>query len=86
MTWQELRNLYPDRWLLVEALNAATQNGYRIVSDLRLVSDFDNHWDQAWEQYKALHRMDSYREYYILHTSRESLDIQVIDAFGRIMS
>jgi hypothetical protein len=85
MTWQELRTLYPDRWVLVEALEATTQRGHRTISLLQLVGDYDNNWYQAWAQYKTLHHTDRQREYYVLHTSNETLDIGVIDAFGRIM-
>jgi hypothetical protein len=86
MTWQELRTLYPDRWVLIEALEAATRDGHRVISLLQLVGDFDNNWPRAWEQYKLLHEADRQREYYILHTSNETLDIGVIDAFGHILS
>ncbi len=86
MTWQELRILYPDRWVLVEALEATSREGHRIISLLQLVGDFDNDWPQAWEQYKALHHTDKQRECYVVHTSKETLDIGVIDAFGRILS
>lgn len=86
MTWQELRTLCPDRWVLVEAVEAATKSGHRVISLLQLVGDFDNNWLQAWEQYKLLHRTDKQREYYVLHTSKETLNIGVIDAFGRILS
>ena len=86
MTWQELQTVYPDRWLLVEALEAATQGGHRVISLLQLVGDFEANWFEAWEQYKVLHHADRQREYYVLHTSNETLDIGVIDAFGRILS
>ncbi len=86
MTWQELRTLYPDQWVLIEALESATQSGHRVISLLQLVGDFDNNWYQAWEQYKALHHTDRQREYYVFHTSKETLDIGVIDAFGHILS
>src|SRR5258705_1563565 len=70
MTWQEMRTLYPDRWVLVEALEAATQSGRRIISVLQFVGDFDNNWHQAWEQYKTLHHNDRQREYYVVRTSK----------------
>jgi hypothetical protein len=86
MTWQELRTLYPNRWVLVEALEAATHGNQRIISMLQFVDDFGDSWHNAWAHYKMLHHTDRQREYYILHTSKETLDIGVIDAFGRIVS
>ena len=85
MTWQELRTLYPARWVLIEALEATTQGGQRIIALMELVGDFDDNWQQAWAQYKALHHRDRQREYYVLHTSKEVLDIGVIDAFARVL-
>jgi hypothetical protein len=31
-----------------------------------------------------MHSVDKWREYYYLHTDRKALDIEVMDAFGRI--
>ena len=85
MRWDVLRQQYPDRWIVVEALNAFTQGGQRIIPDLQLISVFGSDWHEAWESYKQLHHADKNREYYVLHTERETLEIGVIDAFGRIL-
>jgi len=85
MNWQDIRVLYPDRWLLVEALDAFTKNGRRVVSAIHVHGDYGDNWNRAWEQYKELHQIDNQREYYVLHTSREALDIGVIDAFWRVL-
>ncbi len=85
MNWQEIRAQNPERWVLVEALDAFTKDGHRIIPTLRVINDFGAKWDQAWEHYKRLHHTDQLREYYVLHTEREVLNIGVIDAFGRIL-
>jgi hypothetical protein len=85
MTWDEVRNQYPHSWVIVEAVNAYTENGKRIISELRLVEPFNDDWHDAWEYYKQIHDKDKYREYYVLHTDRQVLDIGVIDAFGHIL-
>ncbi len=85
MSWEEIRQQYPDRWVVVEALNAFTKAGQRVIPDLLLVSIFGSDWHEAWEVYKQLHHADKNREYYVLHTEREVLEIGVIDAFGRIL-
>ena len=86
MTWQEIREQYPERWVLVEALDGSTQDGHRVFSAIRFVDDFDNQWNLAWDQYKVLHHAHNDREYYILHTGVKTLDIGVIDTFGRILN
>ena len=51
----------------------------------QVIADFGADWKPAWERYKALHHADPQREYYMLHTDREVLDIGVIDSFGRVV-
>ncbi len=85
MNWNELRLQYPHSWLLVEAFDAYTENGQRVIPHLELIAVFYQDWAAAWERYQSLHRADKNREYYILHSDREALDIGVIDAFGRVL-
>lgn len=86
MDWQTLRTQYPHSWLLVEAFDASTEGDQRIIPHLELIASFGSDWDAAWERYKSLHHADRRREYYVLHTDRETLDIGVIDAFGRVVT
>jgi hypothetical protein len=83
MTWEEIREQYPGRWVVVEALGAFTQNGQRVIPNLQPIAIFGADWRQAWDAYEGLHRVDKYREYYVLHTEREVLNIGVLDAFLR---
>ncbi len=86
MNWQEIREKYPHRWLVVEAYDAYTKGGKRIIDHLEVVGMFDDDWKPAWEHYKSLHRADKCREYYVLHTDREELNIGVMDEFRRIVT
>jgi hypothetical protein len=79
MTWQELRSRYPHCWLVVEAIDARTEQGQRIIPDMKLIGVFANDWQPAWSQYAELHQADPTREYYYLHTDREELNISVLD-------
>ncbi len=83
MNWQEVREKYPHRWLVVEAYNAYTEKGKRVINHLEVVGVFEDDWKPAWEHYKRLHHAARDREYYVLHTDREELNIGVMDAFGR---
>ncbi len=86
MNWQELREQYPHSWLVVEAIGAFTENSQRVIPELRLIAAFGSDWQAAWEQYKTVHHADKWREYYVLHTDRETLDIGVLDPFWRVVS
>ena len=83
MNWQELRGKYPHRWLVVEAIDAYTERGQRVIPHLELIAAFAEDWEPAWSCYQGLHEADKSREYYFLHTDREELNIGVLDAFLR---
>lgn len=85
MNWQTIRELYPHRWVVVEAYDGHTQGGKRIINQLEVVGMFEDEWKPAWEHYKRLHHAEKEREYYVVHTDQVELDIGVMDAFGRIV-
>jgi hypothetical protein len=85
MNWQQIREQYPNRWVVVEALNAVTQGAQRVINELALDGVFDD-WESAWREYTSLHNADKWREYYMLHTDRAELNIGVIDSFGRVVA
>ncbi len=74
MKWEEIRKQYPDQWLLVEAIEAHSESGKRIVEELTVVNTFADS-KTAMEEYLQLHRKQPERELYVLHTDRESLNI-----------
>ncbi len=85
MNWQEIREQYPHRWLVVEAFGAYTEGAHRIVNHLEVVGVFEEDWKPAWEHYKRLHQAAKEREYYFLHTDRTELNIGVMDEFRRVV-
>ncbi|MHB8627318.1 MAG: hypothetical protein ACYDBJ_11070 [Aggregatilineales bacterium] len=84
-TWEQIRQQCPNVWVLIETLDAFTDKarGKRIIPHMRLIQAFEDDWRIAWAAYKETHHADLDREYYILHTIRETLDIGVLDPFRR---
>jgi len=37
MNWRQLRNQYPKKWLLVEAIRAHSEQGQRVLGELAVV-------------------------------------------------
>ncbi len=74
MQWQNVRSHYPDRWLLVEAIKAHSENDKRILDDIAVVESFGDS-DAAMKGYASLHREAPQRELYVFDTQREELDI-----------
>lgn len=74
MKWQEIRKHYPAQWLLVEAAEAHSVDGKRFLEQLAVVGIFPDSVT-AMKRYAQLHRDMPTREYYVFHSSRETLEV-----------
>jgi hypothetical protein len=74
MQWQDIRQHFPQQWLLLEALKAHSEGGQRILDELAILGSFPDSV-KATRDYSHLHRQSTDRELYVFHTSREKLDI-----------
>lgn len=75
MTWNEVRTLFPGKWLVIEALSAHSAGGLRVVGDLVVLGAF---LDAAEAQRKqlSLHRTEPAREILLVCAEWETLEIQ----------
>lgn len=78
MKWEEITELHPGRFVLVEAIKASSSNRVRELEDLAAIQDYDNP-QEAWNGYKQLHKLHPTREQHVFHTSRS--DVEVIEEF-----
>lgn len=74
MRWNEIRQRYPHQWLLVEAAQAHTVDDQRIVEELDVLGTYPDGMS-GMRAYKELQRQNPFRELYVLHTDRETLEI-----------
>jgi len=74
MKWEEIRKYYPERWILLEAIKAHSEQDMRIVEQLAVVGVYGDS-NTAMKSYSQLHHEAPERELYVFHTSREALDI-----------
>ncbi|WP_236838864.1 hypothetical protein [Caldalkalibacillus salinus] len=42
MKWEEIRNQYPDSWVLVEALKDESKDNRREIEGMSVISEFNN--------------------------------------------
>lgn len=75
MKWEQIRELYPEQWVLVEAISAYSENSTRYIEELSVISNFLES-TLAWKEYKKLHLADPSREYYIFHTDHETIEVK----------
>jgi hypothetical protein len=74
MRWDQVRADHPDRWLVVEALEAHS-DGHRRVLDRLAVVEVCADGAGAMRRYRALHAQHPERELYFVHTGNAELDI-----------
>ncbi|HEX3552935.1 MAG TPA: hypothetical protein VIA62_06870 [Thermoanaerobaculia bacterium] len=85
MQWNEIRERYPQQWLLIEAVEAHSAGDQRILDDIVVIQPFPN-WVAAWDGYKKLHFQNHQRELYVFHTDRENLEIEEVRSLGLRMA
>ena len=79
--WDEIRQQFPRRWLLIEAVEAHSEEGRRALDEIAVVGTFDDA-GAALKSYQELHRRSPQRELYVVHTDREVLDITEVTWLG----
>jgi hypothetical protein len=62
--WEQVREQYPEQWVLDEAISAYSKCSIRYFNELSVISNFPDS-TQAWKEYKKLHLAEPTREYYI---------------------
>ena len=72
-----IRSHFLQQWLLVEAIEAYSENNKCIVKQLSVINTFPDS-AAAMKVYAQLHHKAPTREFYVFHTDREQLDIVVL--------
>ncbi len=75
MIWKEIQESFPHQWLLVEAIKAHSEGGKRILDDLTVINTYPDS-RTALKSYAQFRQEAPDREYVVLHTSRQTLDIK----------
>ncbi len=75
MKWEDVRQAFPEQWVLIEAVQAYTnEKNERILEEVTPLKFFSNSPD-AMKSYQELHLKDPQRELYVLHTNRKEPNI-----------
>jgi hypothetical protein len=81
---EDVKKTYPAQWVLIEAQNAKTEEDKRIIEQMDVINSFADDGDSAFQKYIELHKLHKEREYYIYHTSNETLNIGVKKWYSNI--
>lgn len=75
MKWHEVKTIYPDQWVIVEALKAqTTQESIRHIDEVSVIEKC-NDGEKAMAIYRRYHQQNPSKEYYFAHTSKKDLKI-----------
>jgi hypothetical protein len=74
MRWDDVRAAYPDKWLVIEALEARSEGQKRLLDRLAVV-EVCGDGAAAHRRYRELHASHPERELYFVHTGNAELDI-----------
>lgn len=72
MRWHEVQERFPNEWVVLEVINAHSENGYRYMEDVVMIDRFESS-SEAMDRYADLRRDQPQREYCFFHTSRNHL-------------
>ena len=76
MKWEGVRQKYNNEWVIIEAINARTQEDIRLIDQVTVVDAFNDDNNKALRKYVELHKPFPEKELYVVHTSRERLNIK----------
>lgn len=75
MHWNEARKVYPNKWILFEAIDAHSEDGKRIVEEISIINVYDQ-GKEALREYADKHKKDKSREMYVYNTKNAELLIE----------
>ncbi|GGF92809.1 hypothetical protein [Paenibacillus aceti] len=74
MKWTNIREICPNRWVLVEALATQSNNQKRTIDEMSLIAEYGNPI-HAWSSYRKFHSSDPAREIYVFYTGNEFIEL-----------
>ena len=74
MKWKEVRESFPNNWVLFEVVEAYSKSGKRHIEKLTVVDSFVD-WLEAVKKYKETRKINPYGEFYFFNTAKEELEI-----------
>jgi hypothetical protein len=81
MQWNEIRELFPRQWVLIDAVEAHSAENQRILDDVAVIQTFSDSVT-AMARYQELHRRNPMLEMYVVHTDRDLPEIGEIRWLG----
>ncbi|MDR3601752.1 MAG: hypothetical protein P4L49_14925 [Desulfosporosinus sp.] len=76
MKWEEVRKIYPDRFVKIQILEAHIEDNVRYIDDMAVVKAFDDEREATRELVRTKD------DELVYHTGKEKLEVQIKQIFG----
>lgn len=75
MRWKEVRAAHPDQWLVIEVLEAHSEDDHRVFDWIAVIEVCPD-GRATMKRYRELRRAHPQREFCFVHTSKSELNIE----------
>lgn len=76
MKWEDVRKIFPDRFVKLQVLKSRIENDIRYIDDIAVICAFDNDKEATRELVRAKDDIVVY------HTKNEKIEIPIKNVFG----
>ena len=76
MKWNEVRKIYPDRFVKIQILDSHVQNNIRYIDDMAVIQAFEDEKEATRELVRAKD------EILVYHTGKEKIEVPIKQMFG----
>lgn len=76
MLWNEVRNTYPNKWIVFDSLKQHEEDSILIVEDIAIIEIFDD-INKGYKYYCELHKQDKTRKLNIASTKDPELQYEI---------
>ena len=76
MKWEEVRKIYPDRFVKIQILKAHIEDNVRYIDDMAVVQAFDDEREATRELVRTKD------DILVYHTGKEKIEVQIKQIFG----
>lgn len=76
MKWEEVRKIYPNRFVKIQILDSKIEGNKRYITDMAVVEAYDDNEEATKELVRAKD------DILVYHTGNEKIDIEIKQIFG----
>jgi len=76
MKWDEVRKIYPERFVKIQIMDSHIENNVRYIDDMAVIQAFDDEKEATRELVR------SKDEILVYHTGKEKIEVPIKQIFG----